>query len=134
MANDNDKIIEFVKHINNHNVEEIAAFLSDDHCFIDAYGQNIIGKDKMKKAWEVYFDWFPDYVINISEIIAGSQCTAMFGYASGTYKGAKDKMNSNYWRLPSAWKIIVENNKIKHWQVYCDTKIPNDRIQNYLKV
>lgn len=121
-----DTIIEFVKQINNHNVEGIANLLTDDHSFVDAYGQCITGKEEMKKAWKVYFDWFPDYVISISEIIIGKQCTTMLGFASGTYKGIKNETNSFYWRLPAAWKIIVENEKIKHWQVYCDTKIPFD--------
>lgn len=124
-----DTIIEFVKHINNHNVEEITKLLCDDHCFVDAYGQAITGKAEMKKAWEVYFEWFPDYVISVSEIISGKHCISMFGFASGTYKGYKTEANSFYWRLPAAWKIIVENDKIKHWQVYCDTKVPSQVVE-----
>lgn len=120
-----DTIIDFVKQVNNHNVEGIANLLCDDHTFIDAYGNGISGKDEMKKAWEVYFEWFPDYVISISEIITGKHCTAMIGHASGTYKGIKNESNSYYWKLPAAWKIIVEGDKIKLWQIYCDTKIPS---------
>jgi ketosteroid isomerase-like protein len=121
-----DTILEFVKQINNHNSKEIAKLLSDDHCFVDAYGQGMTGKAEMEKAWDLYFAWFPDYVISISEIIIGKHCVAMFGFASGTYKGSKNETNSSYWRLPAAWKVIVEDDKIKHWQVYCDTKIPSD--------
>jgi hypothetical protein len=31
-----------------------------------------------------------------------------------------NELNSNFWRIPASWKAIVENNKIKHWQVFCD--------------
>lgn len=129
MAKEKDTILEFVKQINNHNVDGIAELMSDDHTFIDAIGSNITGKEEMKKAWKVYFEWFPDYVINTSDIIAGSSSIAMFGFASGTYKGIKNEANSYYWRLPAAWKIMVENEKIKLWQVYCDTKITYEIIQ-----
>jgi hypothetical protein len=39
---------------------------------------------------------------------------------NATYKNLTDKLNSNFWRIPSSWKAIVENDKIKLWQVYCD--------------
>ena len=44
----------------------------------------------------------------------------LFGYVSATYKNLTNELNSNFWRIPASWKAIVENNKIKHWQVYCD--------------
>ena len=99
--------------------------MADDHKFIDAHGNEIIGKDKMKAGWAGYFQWFPDYKIEITEILSNDAMIAAFGYAGGTFKGAG---NENYWRLPASWKIIVSDDKIKLWQVYADTKIPFDII------
>jgi len=48
---------------------------------------------------------------------------AAFGFAAGTYKGLKTANNENYRRLPAAWKAIIEDGKIKLWQVYADTKV-----------
>jgi ketosteroid isomerase-like protein len=119
-----DIIKEFVKQINNHNTEGIINLMAPDHTFIDSHGQAMKGKEELKKAWDMYFELFPDYVINISGMVAGSDAVAVMGHASGTYKNIRDEKNSFYWRLPAAWKVVVEKDKIKLWQVYCDTLIP----------
>jgi ketosteroid isomerase-like protein len=125
----NKKIVyDFVDAINEHNVEKIYSLMTDDHKFIDAHGNEVSGKDKMKAGWTGYFQWFPDYKIEITDIFFNGDTLAAFGFASGTFKGIKTEKNENYWRLPASWKIIVENNKIKLWQVYADTKIPFDII------
>ncbi|HEX4375412.1 MAG TPA: nuclear transport factor 2 family protein [Puia sp.] len=125
----NKKIVyDFVDAINEHNVEKIYSLMTDDHKFIDAHGNEVSGKDKMKAGWTGYFQWFPDYKIEITDIFFNGDTLAAFGFASGTFKGIKTEKDENYWRLPASWKIIVENNKIKLWQVYADTKIPFDII------
>jgi hypothetical protein len=35
----------------------------------------------------------------------------------------KDESNSNFWKTSASWKAEVENQKIKHWQVYCDYSV-----------
>jgi ketosteroid isomerase-like protein len=115
-----DIAIKFVEAINNHNVDEIVDLMSDDHVFIDAYGDKYTGKKGMKEGWQGYYQLFPDYKVEISDVIAADSLIGLFGYASGTYKNIKDETNSNFWRTPASWKAVVENKKIKHWQVYCD--------------
>jgi hypothetical protein len=34
----------------------------------------------------------------------------IFGYASGTYKNLKSDNKHNYFRVPTTWRVIVENN------------------------
>jgi hypothetical protein len=124
--------------------------MSDDHKFIDAHGNEVSGKDLMKAGWDGYFSIFPDYLIEITDIFLKPEPMALktgkskvpvklvynrndfifaFGFASGTYKGMKIKDNNNYFRIPACWKAIVEDGKVKLWQVYCDTKIPYDIIE-----
>ncbi|HEV3223786.1 MAG TPA: nuclear transport factor 2 family protein [Puia sp.] len=125
----NDKVIyDFVQAINEHNVETIYLLMADDHIFIDAHGNEIKDRNKMKAGWAIYFQWFPDYKIEITDMFTNGEITAAFGFASGTFKGIRTDKNENYWRLPAAWKVIVSQNKIKLWQVYADTKIPFDII------
>ena len=121
-----NKILEFIEFINKHDIEGMASLMSDDHAFIDAHNNTYSGKDKMKASWQLYFEWFPDYTIEVSDIIQGGQCTAVLGFANGTYRNMQNPERSNYFHLPSAWKVVVENDKIKLWQVYADTKAPND--------
>jgi hypothetical protein len=113
-------VIRFVKAINDHDVDEIANLMSEDHIFIDATDHKTIGKNVMKEGWKGYFELFPDYKIKISDISENESVIGLFGYVNATYKNLTNKLNSNFWRIPASFKAIVENNKIKHWQVYCD--------------
>jgi len=125
MENDTNKAIaiRFVKAINDHDVNEIINLISDDHIFIDALDNKSVGKKVMKEGWKGYYELFPDYQIEISDITENVSTIGLFGYASATYKNLTNKLNSNFWRIPAAWKAIVENNKVKQWQVYCDYSI-----------
>jgi len=122
MGNESDKaiVIRFVKAINDHDVNEIVRLMSEDHIFIDGAGNKSVGKKGMQEGWKGYYELFPDYQIEVSDITENESVFGLFGYACGTYKNLVNKLNSNFWRIPASWKAIVENNKIKHWQVYCD--------------
>ncbi len=119
---------DFVSAINEHNAEKLYALMTNDHQFIDAQGNTVTGRDKMKAGWTAHFQWFPDYKIEVTDIFIQGDTIAAFGFAEGTYKGIKTEQNKNYWKLPAAWKAVIENGKVKLWQVYADTKIPFDII------
>jgi len=118
----------FIDAINDHNPLKISDLITEDHRFIDAHENEISGKEKMKAAWSEYFQWFPDYLIEINEIFSKNDLVAAFGHASATFKGITTQKKENYWRIPASWKAIIKNNKIGLWQVYADTKIPYDII------
>ena len=120
----------FVDRINAHDVAGLGELMSDDHTFIDAHGNQVSGKDQMLAGWRGYFDWFPDYFIEVSEVFApeataSDQSFAMFGFAGGSFKGNADAA----WRLPAAWKATVKDNHVTLWQVFADTKIPFEIIE-----
>jgi ketosteroid isomerase-like protein len=117
---DKEIVLSFVKAINDHDVEKINDLMAEDHVFIDGSGNIHMGKEGMKIGWQSYYQMFPDYIIEISELIEHKSIFGLFGFASGTYKNIKDNSNSNFWKTTAAWKAIVENKKIKHWQVFCD--------------
>jgi|SRR5579872_928272 len=129
-AMDKKIFYDFVSAINEHNAEKLYGLMTDDHRFIDAQGNKVTGKDKMKAGWTGYFQWFPDYKIEVTDIFIKGDTVAAFGFAEGTFKGIKTDQNKNYWKLPVAWKAVIENGKVKLWQVYADTKIPFDIISN----
>lgn len=102
----NNKVFfDFVKSINEHNVDQLYSLMTDDHKFVDAHGNEVSGKDKMKVGWTGYFQWFPDYKIEITDTFSNGDTIAALGFAGGTYKGIKAEKNENYWRLPAAWKV-----------------------------
>jgi ketosteroid isomerase-like protein len=116
---DKEIVLAFVKAINDHDVDKIYNLMSDDHIFIDGSGGTLVGKIEMKEGWQNYYQMFPDYSIQITDVIKDNSIIGLFGYASASYMIIKDKTN-NFWKTTASWKAIVENNKIKHWQVYCD--------------
>ena len=115
--------LDFVEAINNHDVETILSLMTDDHLFIDAYG-NRENKEEMKSGWPGYFAWFPDYHIEIFDVLAEGNVVALFGYASGTYRGQATASNAGQWRLPAAWRVVTDEEKVKIWQGYAESKIP----------
>jgi ketosteroid isomerase-like protein len=123
---------DFVSAINEHNVEKISLLMTDDHKFIDSQGNEAIGKEKMREGWKGYFQLFPDYKIEITDIFDGGDIIAAFGFAGGTFHGERER-KENSWRLPASWKAVIEDGKIDLWQVYVDAKIPFDIISNYEK-
>lgn len=123
-----ETVYEFVDAINAHDVDRICSMMTDDHRFIDSHGNESVGKETMRAAWIGYFQLFPDYNIEVTDIFSNGDTLAAFGYAGGTFKGKKTDTNENSWRLPASWRAIVSNNKMKMWQVYCDAKIPFDII------
>jgi ketosteroid isomerase-like protein len=117
---DKEVVLSFVKAINDHDVDKICDLMPEDHVFIDGYGEKHVGKNDMKEGWHNYYQMFPDYIIEIIDFFEHKSVFGLFGYASGTYNNFKNKSNGNFWKTTAAWKAIVKNKKIKHWQVYCD--------------
>jgi hypothetical protein len=116
-------IVDFIEAINNGNVDKMVALMATDHLFLDSRDQKMEGKDNLRQAWIGYFALFPDYKIEINEILEKDSVICIFGYASGTYKNLIKEDNRNHWRIPAAWRAIVMDDYIKLWQVYADNII-----------
>ena len=125
-----ETVLAFIRSINARDPNGLGDLMSDDHHFIDALGNEVVGKEKMISGWRGYFEWFPDYWIEVNEVFAGEasageQTFAMFGFAGGSFKGSSDAS----WRIPTAWKAIVKDGRVAAWQVFADTKIQFEVIE-----
>lgn len=118
-------ILAFIDRINAHDIEGLGALMSDDHTFIDAHGNQVSGRERMAAGWRGYFEWFPDYYIEVTDVFEGNDTLAFFGFAGGSFKGKQ----SESWRLPAAWKASVKDGRVALWQVFADTKIPFEIIE-----
>ena len=118
-------ILAFINRVNAHDVEGLGVLLGDDHTFIDAHGNQVSGKEKMIAGWRAYFEWFPDYYIELTDVFEAGDSLALFGFAGGTFKNQEGES----WRLPAAWKAIVKDGRVGLWQVFADTKIPFEIIE-----
>ncbi len=126
MAENKTVVLEFIDAINNADIAAIEQLMADDHVFIDSAGYTYQGKDLMKKSWINYFEIFPDYRIETVDFTQNKSVVGVFGYASGTYKGKRNNKNSNYYRIDAAWKVIVKKGQIARWQIYCESKKPEE--------
>lgn len=110
----------FVGAINKGDVAELSGLMTEDHTFIDSGGTVESGRDTMTKGWQKYLQMFPDYKVEIESVLQEGDLVAAFGSASGTYNGRRGLVPENKIEMPAAWRAIVEDGKIKVWQVYAD--------------
>jgi ketosteroid isomerase-like protein len=114
--------LKFANEINRHDVDGLVALLSDDHLFVDALGQEVHGRDKLRAAWRAYFDLFPDYHIDVRETFQSGRVVALLGSASGTLMVDGQARAENRWKVPAAWRAVVDHGQVVHWQVYVDNE------------
>src|SRR5437762_13773273 len=82
-----ETILAFIDRINAHDVDGLAQLMTDDHRFIDAQGNEVVGRETMTAGWRGYFNLFPVYSIEVNEILEQGETFAMFGFAGGALKG-----------------------------------------------
>ena len=74
----------------------------------------------MKEGWQKYFQIFPDYLIEIENILENGDNVGIFGTASGSYVTSGNQRSE--WKIPAAWRAVIRKEKVKHWQVYADNE------------
>ena len=121
--------LEFVKRINAHNPEKLAALMADDHVFIDSVGARFQGRDAMRDNWKAYFAMFPDYHIVLADVFQQGHVIALFGTASGTFTVNGELLPENRWEIPAAWKATTQGDTMLEWRVYADNE-PVRKIMN----
>ena len=93
-------VYSFIAAINGHDTDRIYNLMSEDHVFIDGYGNRCKGRKEMKNGWIKYFEMFPDYLIEITDY-AENETMSGLAKIKKEIKAEKD-------------------GKIKYWQVFCD--------------
>lgn len=114
--------LRFANDINRHDVEGIMALVSDDHLFVDSLGQEVYGRERLREAWKGYFELFPDYHMDIRETFQSGRVVALLGTASGTVQVDGERPARNRWKIPAAWRAVVDQGRVVHWQVYADNE------------
>jgi limonene-1,2-epoxide hydrolase len=110
----------FIRAINCCDLNVMSNLMTEDHTFTDSGGTVETGREKMIEGWKEYFKMFPDFNIKADEFLQRGNMIAVFGSTTGTYNGKRGLVPENRVGGPAAWKAIVENGKVKYWQVYTD--------------
>jgi ketosteroid isomerase-like protein len=111
---------DFITAINKGDLPGLSNLMTENHTFVDATGRIESGRENMTKGWEGYFRMFPDYEIEKESILSDNALVAVFGSCAGTYNGQRGLVPENKIEMPAAWKAVVANGKIRHWQLYAD--------------
>lgn len=113
--------ITFFERINEHDVEGLCELMTEDHKFVDSMGTIVFGKDEMKKAWQGFFDWFPDYHVTSLNTLLTDDTVGFFGTAKGTFN-SDDFTEENKFEVPASWRAKVKDNLIAEWQAIADNE------------
>ncbi len=109
---------QFVDMINKHDANGIYRLMSKDFNMIDSDGAVYGRTEQMRQGWIDYFKMFPDYKVEASEVFRSGQTVVLIGKASGTYTSDGSLRPENQWEVPTAWRAVAENGKIKVWQIF----------------
>lgn len=107
-----ETVRQFNECINNRDLDGLAALLTDDHNFIGAANETVQGKPKVLKAWEGFFNHFPDYQNFFETLTTQDNQIVIQGRST-----CKDKRLDG----PALWTAKVANGKVAEWRVYGDT-------------
>jgi ketosteroid isomerase-like protein len=117
-----DVALQFVEAINAKDLQGIAILVTDDHRFVDSLGAVVVGAEKMREGWEVYFQLVPDYRVEVRETHCNGQVVVLLGAARGTYTPDGTLRAENAWETPGAWRALVRGDRVAEWQVYADNE------------
>jgi ketosteroid isomerase-like protein len=124
-----DLVRRFVARINARDVDGMVALMTDDHRFVDSLGSAIVGRERMRLAWEQYFRIVPDYGIEVRETFGHGQIIVLLGMAHGTYSPDGTLRTENAWETPAAWRALVRDNHVAEWQVHADIEPLRQRMR-----
>jgi ketosteroid isomerase-like protein len=119
-----DVALAFVAAINAADLPALRALMTDNHTFTDARGNSFSDAAKMRLGWQHFLHTYPAYQITITHTFAEKNHAALLGNATGGWR-INDVVHPKRWTVSAAWLAEVENEKISHWTVYCDTNWVN---------
>jgi dipeptidase E len=132
VTSDSTEIVrEYIKKINEHDLLGLLEMTSEDAVFIDSMGINTKGRLDMRKAWDVLLTFFPDYTVQVKDIISKNGMVAVFGTAKGTLATDGRILEENKFEIPASWTAVVKEGKIAKWRVYADNEPVRKLILKY---
>lgn len=110
----------FVEAINSKDVDRLAELMTAGHKFIDGDGSEHNGRAQMKAGWKEHFELIPDLTLSIIEHYENKDTVVLLGWSNGTIIQNGELKPENSWRVPSAWRVVVESGRVAVWQLYAN--------------
>ena len=115
-------VLAFMDRINQRDPDKLSELMTEDHVFVDSLGQTVRGHETMRKGWQDYYVFCPDYWVSHEDIFQNGNIVAVFGMAGGTISVNGKLPAGNKWQTPAAWRAVVDNGLVKEWRVFADNK------------
>ncbi len=103
----------FNESINSHDVDGLAALMTEDHPFIDRELNTGHPKDAMVRGWRDFFQMFPRYKNTFTRIQSRDNRVVILGWAYWSEEQPYD---------PVIWTAIIVGDLVREWRVYADTE------------
>jgi ketosteroid isomerase-like protein len=113
-----DVALAFVAAVNAASPGRLEGLMTEDHVFIDSDGARCRGRREMIMAWRDYFAMVPDYRIVVRDSCWTGDSVLLAGEAEGTFGQGGLLKPENHWRVPAAWRAIIDGERVAAWQVY----------------
>jgi uncharacterized protein (TIGR02246 family) len=113
-------VIAFNEAINRRDLDALAELMTDDHRFIDTAGTVVAGKDAVLAAWVGFFESYPDYRNDWSEVTSQG--------AAVTATGGSVCSNEPALHGPALWTADTRDGKLTEWRVHEDTPANRRRL------
>jgi ketosteroid isomerase-like protein len=94
--------------------------MTDDHTFVDSDDNVLAGKQKVLKAWKGFFDAFPDYRNDWSNVMPIGDALIAVGRSVCSTEPALDG--------PAIWMARTADDQVSEWRVYEDTPAIRGRL------
>jgi len=102
-------VLKFNERINLQDLEGLAELMTEDHTFIDNYGEITKGKNVVKESWRQFFKKYPDYQNMFTSVVVQDNVVVMIGYSTCPYGQLAG---------PSIWTAKVHTGLVSEWRVH----------------
>jgi ketosteroid isomerase-like protein len=105
-------VLLFNMHINNRDIDSLAAMMTEDHTFIDSSDEVHAGKEMMVAGWKDFFEAYPDYRNHFEEVESRGDLVLVIGHSTCSFEALDG---------PALWTAKVAGELVQEWRVYLDT-------------
>ena len=110
----------FNEMINARDLDGLGTLMTDDHTFVDAAGQAVVGRTACLAAWRGFFAGFPSYRNEFESVRSSGETVVITGRS---HCAELTELAG-----PALWTAETEGDLVRVWQVYEDTRAARHRL------
>jgi hypothetical protein len=129
--------LDFVNRINAGDADRLAELMTEDHEFIDMEGSSARGRGTMRDNWIAYYRLFPDYHMQIEQVLVRGTTVILIGRSTGTLSEHGRQVlagpdgnppPAEELQGPAIWTAEIRDRLVAQWCVLKDTPAVRSRL------